>query len=147
MNLFGSDDKTIVWRTPNPQCIVSTVTHGGGSVTVWSCFTEKAVGELYILNRTIDRFYYRGILERNLLSSMKKFNLGKDFFLVHDNVPNHTSTLVNEWPKENSIPTLSWPSSSSNVNPMEHLWDELERRLKKHQPKNIRQLQVLLQEE
>ena len=37
-NLFGSDGKVMVWRTPkeeyDPHCIVLTVKHGGGSVTV-----------------------------------------------------------------------------------------------------------------
>ena len=36
---------------------------------------------------------------------------------------------------------------SPDLNPIEHLWDELERRMKKHQLKNIQQLQVLLKDE
>ncbi|CAF3530168.1 unnamed protein product [Rotaria sp. Silwood1] len=33
------------------------------------------------------------------------------------------------------------------MNPIEHLWDELERRMKKHQPKNQDQLRQTLQAE
>ena len=37
-NLFGSDGKVMVWRTPreefDPKCTVATVKHGGGSVVV-----------------------------------------------------------------------------------------------------------------
>ena len=66
---------------------------------------------------------------------------------MHDNDPKHTSALIKDWLKEQKIPTLSWPSSSSDLNPIEHLWDELERRVKKHQLKNIQQLQVLLKDE
>ena len=43
--------------------------------------------------------------------------------------------------------TLPWPSYASDLNPIEHLWDELERRLKKRQPKNRQELGSLLMEE
>ena len=66
---------------------------------------------------------------------------------MHDNDPKHTSALIKDWLKEQKIRTLSWPSSLPNLNPIEHLWDELERRVKKHQLKNIQQLQVLLKDE
>ena len=42
-NLFGSDGKVMVWRTPreefDPKCTVPTDKHGGGSLMVRSCFT------------------------------------------------------------------------------------------------------------
>ena len=67
-NLFGSDGKVMVWRTPkeeyDPHCIVPTVKHDGGSVTVWSCFARNMVGKMCILDRNMDRFYYRDILEK-----------------------------------------------------------------------------------
>ena len=43
--------------------------------------------------------------------------------------------------------TLPWPPFSEDLNPVEHLWDELEKRLKKHQPKNRQELGSLLMEE
>ena len=104
-------------------------------------------GKMCILDRNMDRFYYRDILEKYLLPSIKKFNLEPEFFFMHDNDPKHTSALIKDWLKEQKIPTLSWPSSSPDLNPIEHLWDELERRVKKHQLKNIRQLQILLKDE
>ena len=150
-NLFDSHGKVMVWRTPkeeyDPHCIMPTVKHGGGSVTVWSCFAGNGVGKTWILHRNMDRFYYRDILGKYLLPSIKKFNLGPDFFFMHDNDPKHTSVLIKDWLKEQKISTLSWPLSSSDLNPIEHLWDELERRVKKHQLKNIQQLQVLLKDE
>ena len=55
----------IVWRTPreefDPKCTVPTVKHGGGSVMVWGCFTRRGVGKLCVLDRIMDRFYYRDI--------------------------------------------------------------------------------------
>ena len=51
-NLFGSDGKVMVWRTPgeefDPKCTVPTVKHAGGSVMVWGCFTRRRVGKLIV---------------------------------------------------------------------------------------------------
>ena len=60
----------MVWRTPredfDPKCTVPTVKRGGGSVVVWGCFTRREFGKLCVLDRIMDRFYYRDILEQNL---------------------------------------------------------------------------------
>ena len=99
-NLFGSDGKVMVWCTPKEEydshCIVPTVKHGDGSVTIWSCFTRNEVGKMCILDRNMDRFYYRDILGKYLLPSIKKFNLGVDFFFMHDNDPKDTSALIKD---------------------------------------------------
>ncbi|CAF3530152.1 unnamed protein product [Rotaria sp. Silwood1] len=53
-NLFGSDGKVMVWRSPkeefNPACTVPTVKHGGGNVKVWGCFAWNGVGNLAFID-------------------------------------------------------------------------------------------------
>ncbi|CAF4730199.1 unnamed protein product [Rotaria sp. Silwood2] len=52
-NLFGSDSKVMVWRTPKEEydkkCIVPTVKYGGGNVKVWGCFAWNGVGNLVFI--------------------------------------------------------------------------------------------------
>ena len=117
------------------------------SVTVWRCFTRRGIGRLHILDRTMDRFYYREILERNLLPSIANFGFSGGFTFMHDNDPKHTSALVKDWLVKQHMKTLLWPSYIPDLNPVEHLWNELERRLKKRQPKNRQELGNLLMEE
>ena len=109
-NPFGSDGKVMVWRTPkdefDPKCTIPTVKHGGGSVMVWGCFTKMEMGKLCVLDRTLDRIYYRQILEENLLPSVSKLRLGSNFTFMHDNDPKHTSALVKDWLKKNGIRIL-----------------------------------------
>ncbi|CAF1479687.1 unnamed protein product [Didymodactylos carnosus] len=150
-NLFGSDGKVMVWRSRkeefDPKCTLPTVKYGGGSVMVWGCFTKKGVGKLYILDRIMDRFHYREILEKNLIPSIRQLSLGTNFTFMHDNDPKHTSALVRNWLRNNGVRVLQWPSSSPDLNPIEHLWDVLEDRVKKRQSKNKAELALHLAEE
>ena len=79
--------------------------------------------------------------------SAKKLGLGKELVFQHDNDPKHTSAVVKNWLRENKIETLKWPPYSPDLNPIEHMWDELERRMKKHQPKNKEELKTILHQE
>ena len=149
--VFSSKGRVMVWRTPkeifDPQYIVPTVNYGGDLVTVRTCFTCRGIGKLHVLDQTMDRFYYREILERNLLPSIAIFGFSVGFTFMHDNDPKHTSALIKDWLIKQHMETLAWPSCFPNLNPVEHLWDELERRLKKRQPKNRQELGNILIEE
>ena len=81
----------------DPPCIVQTVKHDRNSITVCACFTRRGIGKLHILDRTMDRFYYREILEWNLLPSTANFGSSGGFTFMHNNGPKHTSALVKNW--------------------------------------------------
>ena len=95
----------------------------------------------------MDRFYYRDILEQNLQPSINRFKLGQRCIFMHDNDPKHTLGLIKDWLKRKRIQTIPWPPYSPDFNPIENLWDELERRVKNHQPKNSTQLELLVIQE
>ena len=66
---------------------------------------------------------------------------------MHDNDPKHKSTLVKDWLRNNGIQVTQWPSSSPDLNSIEHLRDVLEGHMKKHHPKNKTELTLHLMEE
>ena len=100
----------MVWcsrkETFDPQCIIPTAKHGGDSVTVWGYFTHRGIGKLHILDRTMDRFYYRKILERNLLPSIANFGFSGCFTFMHDKGLKRTSALVKDWLVKQHMKTI-----------------------------------------
>ena len=61
--------------------------------------------------------------------------------------PKHASKGVAKWLKENKVKVLEWPSQSPHLNPIEHLWAELKKRVRARRPTNLTQLHQLCQEE
>ena len=66
-----------------------------------------------------------------------------------DNATSHTARVTRAFLNANNVNVLPWPAKSPDMNPIEHLWDTLERRVRKrrHQPRNVRELQNALMDE
>jgi transposase len=75
--------------------------------------------------------------------------LGENFILMQDNTRPHTAGIVIQYLNEVGIVTLPWPARSPDMNPIEHVWDELGRRIRHREniPETIPSLRIALQEE
>ncbi|GFW71509.1 transposable element Tcb2 transposase [Trichonephila clavipes] len=72
-----------------------------------------------------------------------------DFILIDDNCRPHHANLVEDFLLEEGIVQMEWPAYSPNMNPTEHVWDTLGRRVAGRQPppQTIQDLERALLEE
>ncbi|GFU66083.1 transposable element Tcb2 transposase [Trichonephila clavipes] len=75
--------------------------------------------------------------------------MGLQFLFMDDNAPCHRTVAVEQLLEREDIERMDWPARSPDLNPIEHVWDFLGRRLAARTlpPVTIRKLRLALQDE
>lgn len=94
----------------------------------------------------MDRFMYRDILRDVMLPYVEE-KMPLRFKFQQDNDPKHSSKVLKQVFNDEQIPVLKWPSQSPDLNPIENLWETVDRKLRTRTYSNKDDLLAGLQEQ
>jgi hypothetical protein len=154
VNRLGSDGRKWVWkRVGEPlsdRLVQGTKKFGGGSVMVWGCMTWDGVGMACKIDGRMDGELYCQILDDELQGTLSYYHKSPAHILFQqDNDPKHTSKRAQNWFNNHDIRVMQWPSQSPDLNPIEHLWNHVKRKLGEYEepPTSVHELWERFQEE
>ncbi|GFS93419.1 transposable element Tcb2 transposase [Trichonephila clavipes] len=152
-SLSSDSHRILIWRERgsrnHPSNIIERDRYGGRGVLVWGGIMLGSRTDLHIFDAgSVNGTRYCNEI---LLPLVRLFRgaMGLQFLFMDDNAPCHRTVAAEQLLESEDIERMDWPARSPDLNPIEHVWDFLGRRLAARTlpPVTIRELRLALQDE
>ncbi|GFW34308.1 transposable element Tc3 transposase [Trichonephila clavipes] len=152
-SLSSDSHRILIWREwgsrNHPSNIIERDRYGGCGVLVWGGIMLGSRTDLQIFDAgSVNGTRYCNEI---LLPYVRLFRgaMGLQFLFVDDNAPCHSTVAAEQLLESEDIERMDWPARYPVLNPIEHVWDFLGRRLEARTlpPVTIRELRLALQDE
>ncbi|KFM70278.1 Transposable element Tcb1 transposase, partial [Stegodyphus mimosarum] len=136
-SLQADSHRTFIWRPPgtryHQENIIERHRYGGAGVLVWGGIILGSRTDLYVQIGAMTNQIYRDVI---LKQHVRLFRgaMGAQFVFMDDNTRPHRANIVSECLQSEDITRMDWPAFSPDLNPVEHVWDMLGRRVAARQP-------------
>ncbi|GFW72629.1 transposable element Tcb1 transposase [Trichonephila clavipes] len=104
--------------------------YGGAGWLVWGGIILGSRTDLHVQSLTMTGHIYRDVI----LEQHVRLLRGAEFLFMDDNARPHHANIVHECLQSEDITRMDWPAYSTDLNPIEHVWDMLGRRIAARQP-------------
>ena len=148
--LFRSDRRQRIYRRRGERfvdaCVREQDRFEGGGVMVWAGIYHGHKTELVFVEGALNAQSYRDtILQPVVVPFIRCHNVT----FQQDNARPHVARICDEYLQANNVDVLPWPAFSPDLSPVEHLWDVLDRGVRRRHPAPTTQAELrrALQEE
>ena len=117
---------------------------------VWGCISMTCKLDLLTLRGNLNGpRYQQEVLNTAVVPHFDNHPLATRPIFMDDNARPHRARAVTQFLRDNAVETIPWPAMSPDINPIEHLWDILGRRVRQRDPPvhTLNELNVALHEE
>ncbi|GFW35444.1 transposable element Tcb2 transposase [Trichonephila clavipes] len=152
-SLNSDSHRILIWRERgsrnHPSNIIERDMYGGRGVLVWGGIMLGSRTDLHIFDAgSVNGTRYCNEI---LLPYVRLFRgtISLQFLFMDDKAPCHRTVAAKQLLESEDIERMDWPARSPDLNPIEHVWDFLGRRLAAVTlpPVTIRELRLALQDE
>ena len=130
-NLSHHDGRIRVFRRRGERfannCLIERDQCGGGIVMVWGDIMGRRKTNFIVVQGNLNaQGYINQILQPEAVPFLQRHGPA---ILMHDNARRHVARICRQFLNRNNINILPWPAVSPDMNPIEHIWDYLGRKV------------------